>query len=205
MAINIQSIELEKLTATDFAVGRGAKTSSFRYDGQTKLPVFLLCGDGETARAPFGASVYGDAATQATAKRFSLDFEVTSLQCFPVLQALDEFAVKYACAQKDRLFPTLSNEDIAKMYCSCLKTSEKYASTCFHTKISSLGLNRVRLFAKDCASIDFGQVDLADCSLKPVVMIKGFWTQGKSFGLSIETTQVQCFPREEAACLFAPA
>ena len=191
MAICIQSLELEKLTATDFAVGKGAKTSSFRYDGQAKVPVFLLCLEGETVRAPFGASVFGDAATQASAKRFSLDFEVTSLQCFPILQALDEFAVKYACTHKDRLFPTHSNEDIANMYCSCLKTSEKYASTCFHTEISSVGLNRVRLFAMDCASIDFGQVDLADCSLKPAIVIKGFWTQGKSFGLSIETAQAQ--------------
>ena len=124
MALSIQTLDLATLTASDFASGKGAKTASFRYDGQSKLPIFMLCENGESVRAPFGASVYGDAAAQASAKRFSLDFEVTDLQSLPVLQALDEFAVTHAIAHKDRLFPGQSNEDIAKMYCGCFKTNE---------------------------------------------------------------------------------
>ena len=203
--VSIQTLDLAKLTASDFASGKGAKTASFRYDGQSKLPIFLLCESGESVRSPFGASVYGDAAVQASAKRFSLDFEVTDLQSLPVLQALDEFAVKYAVANKERMFPGQSSEDVAKMYCSCLKTNEKYSQTCFHTKISSVGINRVRLFSATCDPIEFGQTNLADAALVPAFQLKGFWAQGKSFGISCETVQCQCFERAEASCLFAPA
>ena len=157
---------------------KGVKTANASYRGG---PCDFLLHGSEWFVAPFGASAYQD----PTATRLTMELDVTNSSVLPALQVMDAWVVQYVI--KNGVFESLSAEEVARMYHSCLQTSEKYSSIRLRTKLNTAGLHACQFFkSPEKTPLDFKSVDLKASRLRPVIRFKGIWKQIGMWGLSFE-------------------
>ena len=72
-----------------------------------------------------------------------------------------------------------------------LQTSEKYNTIRVRTKLNIAGLHACKFFKHpERTPIDFKELDLRTCQLRPVIQLKGIWKQSGQWGLSLECKKV---------------
>ena len=173
-------------TAIHFAAlqtNKGVKTSNASFRGGA---CEFLLHPTEWFSAPFGASTF-DKDPQAT--RLTMELDVTSSEILPLLQQLDQWAVRDFCT--NGLFENMSKEDVARTYHSCLQTSEKYSTIRLRTKLNTAGLHSCKFFkAPENHPIDFKELDLRTCQIRPVIQLKGIWKQSNQWGLTLDCKKV---------------
>ena len=126
-----------------------------------------------------------------------MELDVTQSSVLPLLQQLDQWAVQ--AVGDGGLFKGMSKEDVARMYHSCLQASEKYNTIRLRTKVNTAGLHSCKFFkAPDNHPIDFKELDLRTCHLRPVIQLKGLWKQSGQWGLSLELKKVLVDPQGTA-------
>ena len=177
-------------TAIHFAAlqtNKGVKTSNASFRGG---PCEFLLHPTEWFSAPFGASTF-DKDPQAT--RLTMELDVTSSEILTLLQQMDQWVVR--AVGDSGIFEGMSKEDVARTYHSCLQTSEKYSTIRLRTKLNTAGLQSCKFFkAPENSPIDFKELDLRTCQLRPVIQLKGIWKQPGQWGMSLECKKVLVNP-----------
>ena len=186
----LSTVDFSKIHVADFARGKGCQTATVSLDGKDLQ--FRLSQD-KFYKMPFGASSF-EKDKETTRLNLDLDISGMSEEC----EKLDAWALEYACKEKDRLFPEMSEEDIIRNYYRCVQHSEKYGTTRLRTKINTAGLNKCKCFLHpEKNSVDVNDYDLRSASARPLITFRGFWKQGRGFGLSLVTTALLLSPTEE--------
>ncbi len=185
----LTSVDFSKIHVTDFQQGKGCKTTCASLEGRD---VTFQISPERFLNMPFGASAF-DKEKETT--RLNLDFDVS---CVADIDVLDEWALEYATNEKDRLFPGMSKEDIARDYYKCCQTSEKYGSTRLRTKVSTGGIQKCKCFLHpEKLSAEIKDYDLRQCTARPYIKFLGFWKQGRGWGLCLQTTALLISKAEE--------
>ena len=167
---------------------KGVKTANATFRGG---PCEFLLHPTEWFSAPFGASTF-DKDPQAT--RLTMELYVTQSPVLPLLQQLDQWAVQ--AVSDGGLFEGMSKEDAARMYHPCLQASEKYSSIRMRTKVNIAGMHSCKFFkAPENIPIDFKELNLRTCQIRPVIQLKGVWKQSGQWGLSLECKKILVDPQ----------
>ena len=185
--MHFSQVDFSAVAFSAVQANKGVKTASASLAGG---PCEFLLHPTEWFTAPFGASTF-DKDPQAT--RLTCELDVSSSSILPLLQTLDRWAVQTVA--DNGLFEGVSTEDVARMYHSCLQTSEKYNSIRLRTKLNTQGLHSCKWFkAPENSPIPFDELDLRASNLRPVVQLKGLWKQSGQWGLSLELKKVLVDP-----------
>jgi len=158
--------------------------------------------------APFGVSKPYDPAQEDNNKR-NFEQAIADDGLLAFLRELDEFAVREACRNLEAWFPTkgkkaLTEDDIRGMYHPLVVEAdeEKGYPPNFRTKVNIKGDKVVNVYV--ATDLPDGKVDCRAGSLSdivpfvedvPIFEIVGFWFMSKSFGWSLQTTDVVVFPK----------
>ena len=118
--MQFSQVDFSAVAFSALQTNKGIKTANATLSGG---PCEFLLHPTEWFTAPFGASTF-DKDPQAT--RLTCELDVTSSSILPLIQSLDRWAVQ--TVGDSGLFEGVSKEDVARMYHSCLQTSEKYSS-----------------------------------------------------------------------------
>ena len=114
--MHFAQVDLSGVALSSLQTNKGVKTSNATLAGG---PCEFLLHPDDWFSCPFGASTF-DKDPQAT--RLTMELDVTSSEILPLLQQLDQWAVRDFCT--NGLFENMSKEDVARTYHSCLQTSE---------------------------------------------------------------------------------
>ena len=75
----------------------------------------------------------------------------------------------------------------------------KYNTIRLRTKLNTAGLHSCKFFkAPENHPIDFKELDLRTCQIRPVIQLKGIWKQSGQWGLSLELKKVLVNPQGSA-------
>ena len=98
------------------------------------------------------------------------------------------------------LFEGVSKEDVARLYHSCLQTSEKYSTIRLRTKLNTTVLHSCKwLRSPEITPNQLTGLDLRTSHLRPVIQLKGLWKQSGQWGLSLECKKVLTDPQGTAS------
>ena len=185
--MHFAQVDLSKIALSPLQTNKGVKTSNATLGGG---PCEFLLHPEEWFSCPFGASTF-DKDPQAT--RLTCEVGVTSSSVLPALQALDQWAIRAVVGHS--LFEGMSAEDVARTYHPCLQSSEKYNTIRLRTKLNTAGLHACKFFKHpERTPIDFKELDLRTCQIRPVIQLKGIWKQSGQWGLSLECKKVLVDP-----------
>ena len=114
--MQFSQVDFSAVAFSALQTNKGVKTANATLRGG---PCEFLLHPTEWFTAPFGASTF-DKDPQAT--RLTCELDVSGSSILPLLQSLDRWAVQ--TVGDSGLFEGVSKEDVARMYHSCLQTSE---------------------------------------------------------------------------------
>ena len=67
----------------------------------------------------------------------------------------------------------------------------KYSTIRLRTKLNIAGLHSCKFFkAPENHPIDFKELDLRTCQIRPVIQLKGIWKQSNQWGLTLDCKKV---------------
>lgn len=189
---------LPELVCSELTVNkRGGKCVHIYLSATERFnPKVQLCKDGDPKlRAPFGLTVYDDAAAST---RQNLDFSIDFDPLRSFFAALDERVVDLAHSKAVEWFRrSLSREEVASMYKPTLTTNDRGYPPTVRTKANVVGSNAVRVWA--CRSdgsgrregstedIQRGTTYWANITIGPV------WFLAKQFGVGLTCTELLAF------------
>ena len=189
--MHFAQVDLSAVALSPLQTNKGVKTSNATLAGGTCE--FLLHPE-DWFSCPFGASTF-DKDPQAT--RLTMELDVTPSEILPLLQQMDQWVVR--AVGDSGIFEGMSKEDVARTYHSCLQTSEKYSTIRLRTKLNTAGLQSCKFFkAPENSPIDFKELDLRTCQIRPVIQLKGIWKQSGQWGLSLDLKKVLVDPQGSA-------
>ena len=189
--MHFSQVDFSAVALSPLLTNKGVKTSNATLGGG---PCEFLLHPEEWFSCPFGASTF-DKDPQAT--RLTCEVGVTSSSVLPTLQALDQWAIRAVVSHS--LFEGMSAEDVARTYHPCLQTSERYNTIRVRTKLNIAGLHACKFFKHpERTPIEFKELDLRTCQIRPVVQLKGVWKQSGQWGLSLELKKVLVNPQGSA-------
>ena len=183
--MQFNQVDFSAVAFSALQTNKGVKTANATLRGG---PCEFLLHPTEWFTAPFGASTF-DKDPQAT--RLTMELDVTNSSILTLLQQMDQWAVQAVASSG--LFENMSKEDVARTYHPCLSTSEKYSTIRLRTKLNTAGLHSCKWFkAPENSPIQFTELDLRTCQIRPVIQLKGIWKQSGQWGLSLECRKVLC-------------
>ena len=145
-------------------------------------------------RAPFGPSTFDK---DADATRLNLDICLEDPELLQEAEQLDKWAIEYLVKHSERLFKKQMTEaQVRAAYTSCVKPprDSKY-SPMLKTKVDRQGARALKVWTADgepgAEPLEWRRFDC-----KVAITISHLWQMGGSFGLVLQTTDVQLFPRE---------
>ena len=181
--MHFAQVDFPAVAFSALQTNKGVKTANATLRGG---PCEFLLHPTEWFSAPFGASTF-DKDPQAT--RLTMELDVTSSEILTLLQQMDQWVVR--AVGDSGIFEGMSKEDVARTYHSCLQTSEKYNTIRLRTKLNIAGLHSCKFFkAPENHPIDFKELDLRTCQIRPVIQLKGIWKQSNQWGLTLDCKKV---------------
>ena len=189
--MQLSQVVFSEVAFAPLQTNKGVKTANATYRGG--VCEFLLHPT-DWFQAPFGASTFDK---DPEAKRLTMELDVTNSEVLQLLQQLDQWAIRAVVSHT--LFEGMSAEDVARTYHPCLQTSERYSTIRVRTKLNIAGLHACKFFKHpERTPIEFKELDLRTCQIRPVVQLKGVWKQSGQWGLSLELKKVLVNPQESS-------
>ena len=151
---------------------------------------------GAAMAAPFGPSSFDK---DPNARRQSLDFVLADPVVREQASALDAWAVEYISTHSERLLKKpMTMSQVQTAYNSCVREAKDPK---FHPKLKC----KVDLEGKHalCLWDDQGHPvpypsNWRDVELKAVIRVSHLWIMGAAFGLVLQVTDAQLFPKESS-------
>ena len=175
-----------------FVTHRGAKIyKATAPEGQpcTWLPAARV-------RAPFGPGSFDK---DPNASRLNLDICVEDEELLRECETLDKWAIEYLTEHSERLFKRKMTEaQVRAAYTPCTRPPKdpKY-SPLLKTKIDREGHRAIKFWTADGES-GAEPLEWRRFELKVAITVSHLWQMGTSFGLVLQATDIQLFPREGA-------
>ena len=173
-----------------FVTARGAKI--YKATAPEGLPCAWV--PAARVRAPFGLSSFDK---DCNATRMNMDICVEDEEFVRQCQELDRWAVQYVSEHSERLFKKKMTEiEVLAAYTPCMRPPKdpKY-SPLLKTKVDRQGRRAITFWNADGEQGAEPQ-EWRRYELKVAMVVSHLWQMGASFGLVIQVTDVQLFPRE---------
>jgi hypothetical protein len=173
MSLEVNSLSLGDLTTT----GKGTKQIPLRCkDGLLKFQPGPL-------RVLWQPQAYND----PTATRVPICFEATP-EVEDYFNTLDEWMIKALAAGSQSYFGnTLTADQVRDKYTSSLKTSQKGYKH-LKAKMNIAGRASARFWSLGANKPGPPPEDWTNCTVEPILEIRGLWFLGKEMGLLVELT-----------------
>ena len=164
-------------------------------------PCEFMLSNEDWFQAPFGAA---DFKKNVDATRLSVEFLVSSSPILPTLQQLDKTILQAAIKQK--IFPSMSDAEVASSYHSLLAQAPKYNQVRLRTKMNLKGLFHVCRFWKSPersrlnpeAVVPF----LSEKNLRPHCRLQTLWNENGKWGVTLELLNLLVHSPDDGACPF---
>ena len=189
--MHFAQVDLSAIALSPLQTNKGVKTANATLAGG---PCEFLLHPDDWFSCPFGASTFDK---DPLATRLTCEVDVTNSEVLQLLQQLDQWAIRAVVSHK--LFEGMSAEDVTRTYHPCLQSSEKYNTIRVRTKLNIAGLHACKFFKHpERTPIEFKELDLRTCQIRPVIQLKGIWKQSGQWGLSLELKKVLVDPQGTA-------
>jgi len=145
-------------------------------------------------RAPFGLSSFEK---DVNATRLNLDLCLEDPDFLQEAELLDKWAVAYITKHSERLFKKQMTEaQVLAAYTSCVRPPRE-AKYCpmLKTKVDRQGSRALKFWTAD-GEPGAEPLEWRRFEYRVAITVSHLWYMGSSFGLVLQTTDVQLFPRE---------
>jgi len=148
--------------------------------------------------APFGPSSFDK---DANARRLNLDLVLADPAVREQVSVIDAWAVAYIALHSDRLLKkTMTQEQVKLAYHSCMRDAKdaRYHPM-LKCKLDKAGKHALCLWDDKGEAIPYPS-NWRDIEMKAVIRVSHVWIMGTAFGLVLQVTDAQLFPKESARC-----
>ena len=169
-----------------FVSARGAKSCALTIDGQKHI--VTLGSRSDLLTTPFGASSFGDDATNRKTIEFRLAPNSVRLAYF---DTIDAWAVPYIALNSERLFKkTLTDEQVREIYKPIVQRKNPYPAS-IRCKINLAGGGAARCWSALDQRMAIPE-DLRAFELLPRVHISHLWIMNRDCGFVLNVFDLQC-------------
>ena len=190
--MELSTLDFSKITLPVAVGGHAA------YNG---CPCEFMLSSTDWFQAPFGAN---DFKKNADATRLSVEFLVSPSSVLPTLQQLDQAILQAAIKQK--IFPSMSDAEVASSYHSLLAQAPKYNQVRLRTKMNLKGLFHVCRFWKSPERTRLNPESvvpyLSENQLRPHCRLQTLWQENGKWGVTVELLNLLVKSPEDVACPF---
>jgi len=144
--------------------------------------------------APFGPSSFDK---DPKAKRQNLDLVLADPAVCEQVAALDTWALGYITKHSERLLKkTMTEEQVKSAYHSCVREpKEPRFPPMLKCKVDSEGKRQLCLWDEEGKATQ-APLNWREVELKVIVRVSHLWIMGAAFGLVLQITDAQVFPKE---------
>lgn len=189
---NMAYIDTSRTAIEDvFVTARGSKIAKIRYDGGGDLVFKPPC----NVRVPFEPSTFDK---DPNAQRLNLVLEIADPDVEATLRYFDSWIVDYVTEHCERILKkSLTRDQVAAGYSSCLRNSRDGYPPTLKTKIDLSGPRRVT-----CWDADGNQTQLPDSwrsvLVRPALHITHVFMMAGQWGAVMQLTDARVVPRTDA-------
>jgi len=146
--------------------------------------------------APFGPSSFDK---DPNARRQNLDLVLADPAVREQVSAIDAWAVEYIAKHSERILKkTMTQEQVKLAYHSCMRDAKdpRYPPM-LKCKMDKEGKHELCLWDDKGEAIPYPS-NWRDIEMKVAVRVSHLWIMGAAFGLVLQVTDAQLFPKESA-------